>query len=784
MSKTRKRASKAGVASRLILRPVLPLRDLVVFPHTVMPLLVGRERSITLLEDVREDVDYVLLVTQKDPSENEPSVDGLYKVGTICTIVKKLEMPDRSAKLIVQGISRARVLSYEQFSPYFVASVEVIPQTERKSIRGQALIENILSLFQRIVEMSRYLSEEMYVAAMNIKELGRLSDFVAFHMKISTGESQDLLETVDAKERAGMVIGYLNRELQVLELSSKIQFQAKSEIEKSQREYFLRQQLKAIQGELGETDDRSQEMEELRKKIVEAEMPVDARKVAEKELERLSMIPPAAAEHSVVRTYLDWLISLPWNKSTEDNLDLNRALEILDEDHFNLTQVKERILEFLAVRSLKKDLKSPILCFVGPPGVGKTSLGKSIARSLGRKFARASLGGMRDEAEIRGHRRTYVGALPGRIIQETKRVGSNNPVFILDEVDKIGADFRGDPASALLEVLDPEQNHSFADHYIEVAFDLSKVMFITTANILDPIPPALRDRMEVIELPGYLNEEKLVIARQFLIPKQMAEHGLKPSHVKFRTKAIEHIISRYTKEAGLRELERTIAKIYRKVAKHIAGGDSKTRTITIKSLREYLGAPKFFSETKGRRDEVGVVAGLVWTRVGGEIIFVEATKMRGSKDLTLTGQLGNVLQESAKAAMSYVRSRANELGIADTDFAKLDVHIHIPSGAIPKDGPSAGVTLATALVSLFTGRLVRHEVAMTGELTLRGNVLPVGGLKEKILAAKRAGIHEIIVPNLNKGDIEDLKSEHVQGLKFHFVENVEQVLAIALAAEK
>jgi len=771
--------SEQSPDERLIL-PVLPLRDAVLFPHTVMPLLVGRKRSIRLISAVREEKDIIALVTQKDPATNEPGEKDIYRVGTACIIAKKLEMPDKSAKLIVQGLNRVKIRSITAVRPYFKAEVVEVHDPHVESVTVEALTENILAQFQKLVNESRYLSEEMYIASVNIKELGQLCDFVAFHMKISTTEAQELLEMFDVEKRASKVIEYLNRELQVLELSSKIQSQAKSEIEKSQREYFLRQQLKAIQGELGETDEKSREIEDLYSQIAEAGMPPEAKEAAQKEVERLSMVPPAAAEYSVIRTYLDWLIGLPWSKSTKDSLDLRRAQRILDEDHYDLAQVKERVLEFLAVRSLKKDLKSPILCFVGPPGVGKTSLGKSIARSMNRKFARASLGGMRDEAEIRGHRRTYVGALPGRIIQEIKRVGANNPVFILDEVDKIGADFRGDPASALLEVLDPEQNNTFADHYIEVPFDLSKVMFITTANILDPIPPALRDRMEVIELPGYLDEEKLKIARQFLIPKQLDGHGLKPSRLRFKTDAIEHIISRYTREAGLRELERTIGKICRKVAKAVAGGDKRIHVVTVKSLRKYLGAVKFFPETKERTAEVGVVAGVVWTRVGGEIIFIEATKMRGAKDLQLTGQLGDVLQESAKAAMSYVRSRADELGIGKTNFGKIDVHIHIPSGAIPKDGPSAGITLATALVSLFTGRKVRCDVALTGELTLRGKVLPVGGVKEKILAAKRAGIYEIILPKNNRGDIEDLEQHLVEGMTFHYVDRIEQVFPIAL----
>ena len=779
-ARRRRDPARQKLGPRSLILPVLPLRDAVLFPHTVMPLLVGRRQSLKLVSDAREEKDLVALVTQKDPSASEPLEADLYKVGTTCTIVKKLEMPDRSAKLIVQGHHRIKIESIVSTTPYFKASTVEVHDDETESIKGQALKENILTLFQKLVEASRYLSEEMYVAAMNVKELGRLCDFVAFHMKISTDEAQTLLETFNVEKRATKVVGFLNRDLQVLELSSKIQSQAKSEIEKSQREYFLRQQLKAIQGELGEADDRSSEIDELYAKIAEAGMPPDAKLAAEKEVERLTIIPPAAAEYSVIRTYVDWLLALPWSKSTEDSLDLKRAQRILDEDHYDLAQVKERVLEFLAVRSLKKDLKSPILCFMGPPGVGKTSLGRSIARSMGRKFARVSLGGMRDEAEIRGHRRTYVGALPGRIIQEVKRVGSNNPVFILDEVDKIGADFRGDPASALLEVLDPEQNNTFADHYIEVPFDLSRIMFITTGNILDPIPPALRDRMEIIELPGYLDEEKLKIARQFLIPKQLDGHGLKSSNVRFKAAAVQHIISSYTREAGLRELERTIAKICRKTAKAVAEGDDSIRAVTVKSLREYLGAVKFFPETKERKAEVGVVAGVVWTRVGGEIIFVEATKMRGAKDLQLTGQLGEVLRESAKAAMSYVRSRADTLGIKATDFLKLDVHIHIPSGAIPKDGPSAGVTLATALVSLFAGRKVRCDVAMTGELTLRGKVLPVGGIKEKILAAKRAGIYEIVLPKKNKGDIEDLEQQLLEGMTFHYVDHIDQVLPIAL----
>jgi ATP-dependent Lon protease len=644
----------------------------------------------------------------------------------------------------------------------------------------EAMQANLVSQFSKFVSLVPYLPDELQVMAMQVRDPARLTDLVASYLKVAVEELQDLLSTLDVRARLEKLIVILSREIELLELGHKIQSQVQSELNKNQREYYLRQQLKAIQKELGEGDARSSEIEDLEKKIEAAKMTEEARKAADKELERLRMIPPESAEHTVVRTYLDWLVSLPWGVSTEDNLDITHARKVLDEDHYDLEKVKERILEFLAVRKLKADTKGPILCFVGPPGTGKTSLGRSIARALGRKFVRLSLGGIRDEAEIRGHRRTYIGSLPGRIVQGLRNAGSNNPLFILDEVDKLGADFRGDPASALLEVLDPEQNNAFVDHYLDVPFDLSKVLFLTTANVLDTIPPALRDRMEVLELLGYTEEEKLQIAERHLIRKEMEENGLRDVQIDFPRETVAEMIRSHTREAGLRNLEREFARVCRKIARSITEGETAPTTITPDMLKRYLGSPKFFSEVAERTNEPGVATGLAWTPNGGDIIFIESTRMSGQKGLTLTGSLGDVMKESAQAAMSYIRSRVDRLGIAADFFEKSDIHVHVPAGAIPKDGPSAGVTIAASLSSLLTGRPVRSDVAMTGEITLRGKVLPVGGIKEKVLAARRAGIKTVILPRRNESDLEDIPPEVRAEMEAIFVETVDEVLSHAL----
>jgi len=759
---------------------VLPLRGIVIFPNQIHPFLVSRASSLKLIEDVGQAQKIIALAAQKNPEEEAPRSDGLFQYGTAVRILKMLRYPDQSVRVLVQGIARIELTEFTQSEPYFIArATRVIDQgTPDKEI--EALHAHLVSQFSKFVSLVPYLPDELQVMAMQVRDSGRLADMVASYLKIAVEESQDLLGTIDVRARLEKLIAILSREIELLELGHKIQSQVQTELNKNQREYYLRQQLKAIQKELGEGDARTSEIDELEKKIEEAKMPPDARKAADKELERLRMIPPESAEHTVVRTYIDWLVSLPWSVSTEDNLDIGNARKVLDEDHYDLDKIKERILEFLAVRKLKKDTKGPILCFVGPPGTGKTSLGKSIARALGRKFVRLSLGGIRDEAEIRGHRRTYIGSLPGRIIQGLRNAGSNNPLFILDEVDKLGMDFRGDPASALLEVLDPEQNNSFSDHYLDVPFDLSKVLFLTTANMLDPIPPALRDRMEVLELPGYTEEEKLQIAERHLIRKQLEENGLGDSKIEFTRGAIAEIIRSYTREAGLRNLEREIARVFRKIARATSEGAPMPTQVTAEDVTRYLGLPRFFSEVAERTNETGVATGLAWTPNGGEIMFIEATRMAGQKGLMLTGSLGDVMKESAQAAMSYVRSRAERLGIPADFFEKSDIHIHVPAGAIPKDGPSAGVTLAAALASLLSGRPIKADVAMTGEITLRGKVMPVGGIKEKVLAARRAGIKTIILPRRNERDLEDIPAEVRGELQMIFVDTVDEVLAAAL----
>jgi ATP-dependent Lon protease len=760
--------------------PILPLRGTVLYPDLILPIMVGRKKSVKLIDDAMDADRIIGIITQKRSEIEDPKESDLYSVGVAALILRMIRELDGSQRVIVQGVSRIKVKEYIQRDPYFKVRSDTIEENFLPGVEIDALVMNLKNLFQRAVELAPYLTSELGTMVNNIKSPAILSDLIASNLNISTAEKQAILETFDVRERLGKVHLHLNKEIQVLELGNKIQSQVKEDMDRTQREYYLREQMKAIKKELGEMDEHSTEIKELREKIKKAKMPPEALAAADKELDRLAKIPPASAEYTVARTYLDWLVELPWSETTEDSLDIDNAQKTLDEDHYDLEKVKKRILEYLAVRKLKANMKGPILCFVGPPGVGKTSLGKSIARTMGRKFIRISLGGVRDEAEIRGHRRTYVGALPGRIIQGIKKTGSNNPIFMLDEVDKIGMDFRGDPSSALLEVLDPEQNFSFSDHYIDVPFDLSKVMFITTANVLDTIPPALRDRMETLELPGYSEDQKMMIARQFLIPKQITEHGLTSDYIEFQDSALQTIITSYTREAGVRNLEREIAAICRGVAKDVARGITEKVVIDAEILHKFLGPVKFFPEVAERTSEPGVATGLAWTPTGGDIIFVEATKMRGEKGLTLTGQLGDVMKESAQAALAYVRTKSKELGIEEDFFEKTDIHIHVPAGAIPKDGPSAGITMFVALTSLLTDTPVRNDVAMTGEITLRGLVLPVGGIKEKVLAGMRAGINTIILPKKNEKDLEEIP-EHIRNqMNFKFIQRMDEAIELAL----
>lgn len=760
--------------------PIFPTREVVVYPVMIVPLLVSREENLKLIDDASVGDRIIGLFAQRDSEKEKTLEDDIYRVGTAAQILKMLKLPDGTVQLLVQGLSRVKLNRIFQNEPYLKGEVKEIVIEEPETIETEAMRRNLLDLLKRVVSLSPRIPQEFYISALNLKQPGSLADLVVANLSLEVAEQQEFLETIDPKKRLERATFLLNKELELLEIGSKIQTEIKTRIDKNQREYFLRQQLEAINKELGQEDEQAIEIKELAQKIEEARMPEEVEKEAKKELDRLRKIPPAAAEYTVARTYLDWLINLPWAITTEDRLDLSEARRVLEEDHYDLEKVKERILEYLAVRSLKKDMKGPILCFVGPPGVGKTSLGRSIARALGRKFVRISLGGIRDEAEIRGHRRTYIGALPGRIIQGIKRAGSRNPVFMMDEVDKIGADFRGDPSAALLEVLDPEQNNAFSDHYIDLPFDLSQVMFITTANIVDPIPSALRDRMETLGLPGYTEEEKLSIAQKFLVPRQLAEHGLKEEDLSFEPEALSRISREYTREAGLRNLEREIATICRKAAREIAEGKERGKRVTAADVPGFLGPLKFFLEVAERKLEAGVVIGLAWTQTGGDILFIEAAKMKGKKRLTLTGQLGDVMQESAKAALTYVRTRAKDLGIVEDFFEHTDIHIHVPAGAIPKDGPSAGVSIATALASLLSHRPSKPFVAMTGEVTLRGQVLPVGGIKEKVLAAKRAGIKTVILPKKNEKDLIDIPEHVKKELEFIGVETVDEVIEQAL----
>ncbi len=760
--------------------PLIPLRDLIVFPNLVVPLFVGRERSINALEESMRQGHMVALVTQKQAEVADPSAEDVYEIGCVATIMQELKLPDGTAKALVEGQQRIRILEWLQTDPYFLVRVELIDESTEVDAEAQALMRAIIGDFEKASELGKPIPQEVLMASSTIDEPGRLADFITFHLNLKVEEKQRILEATSALERLEMTAKYLRKELEILELGSKIQSRVKDQMTKSQREYFLREQLKAIQQELGQYDEIQAEVDEYKEKIKQAQMPEEVAEKALKELGRLEKMPTASAETSVIRTYLDWLTGLPWTEASDEKLDLVEAQRILDEDHYGLEKVKERVLEYLAVHKLTDRMRGPILCFVGPPGVGKTSIGKSIARSLGREFIRMSLGGVRDEAEIRGHRRTYVGALPGRIIQSISQAGTNNPVFMMDEIDKVGMDFRGDPTSALLEVLDPEQNSAFQDHYLEAPFDLSNVMFITTANLLDPIPPALRDRMEVIHFPGYTEDEKAHIAHQYLVPKQLREHGLSPSKIEFTDEAIREIIRRYTREAGVRNLERTIAMVCRQVARKVVEGKKGKTRITLRTLHQYLGPQKFSYGLAEERDEVGVATGLVWTEVGGDVISIEATKMKGKGALILTGQLGDVMRESAQAAVSYIRTRAEDLGI-DPDFSEqLDMHIHVPAAAIPKDGPSAGITMAVALASCLTGCAVRRDIAMTGEITLRGRVLPIGGLKEKLLAAHRSGLATVLIPKENVRDLELLPPHVRDELKVVPVENMDEVLAQAL----
>ena len=762
--------------------PLLPVRDVVVYPYMILPLFVGREISIAAVDYALSKDRMIFLATQREVGDEDPAPESIYEVGTVAMIMRMLKLPDGRVKILVQGLTKARVTEYLAEKPFYSVRIErmVEPAALENTLEAEALIRTVKEELAKIVALGKAVSPEVMVIVENMQEPGSLADLVASNIGLKVEEAQGLLEVVDPLERLKKVNDFLNKESELLNMQARIQSAAKEEMGKSQREYYLREQLRAIQQELGETDARSEEIAELRKSVSSAKMPAPVEKEALKQLGRLEQMHPDAAEASMLRTYLDWLVEIPWGKATKDALEINRAQDILNEDHYFLEKVKERILEFLAVRKLKKKMKGPILCFVGPPGVGKTSLGKSIARAMGRKFVRISLGGVRDEAEIRGHRRTYVGALPGRIIQGLKQAGTNNPVFMLDELDKLGSDFRGDPSSALLEVLDPEQNNSFSDHYINLPFNLSNVMFIATANQIDTIPGPLRDRMEVINLSGYTEEEKLGIAKRYLVPRQVKENGITDEIINFSEEALKVLIAKYTREAGLRNLEREIGSVCRKVARKIAEGGTKQFSITAGTVAKYLGPPKFLREEEMERNEVGVVTGLAWTPVGGEVLFVEASTMKGKGGLTLTGQLGDVMKESVQAALSYIRARAVELQLPDDFYSTMDIHVHVPAGAIPKDGPSAGVTMATALVSALSRVPVRKNVAMTGEITLRGKVLPIGGLKEKILAAARLGIDTVVIPVQNLKDLEDVPKTILKKLKIITASTIDDVLAVAL----
>ncbi len=763
--------------------PVLPLKDVVVFPFIILPLSVSREKSITAVDAALAEQRIIMLVAQRDAQNETPRPDELYPVGTVAAIMRMLKLPDGRIRLLVQGLSRARVDSFLSEEPYLKAKITKLEEPQTAKVlppEHEALLRSVKQNLEKSVSLGKNISPEVMVIAANLDDPARLADLAASNLELKLEDAQKVLESTDPIDRLRLVNDSLSKEITVLTMQQEISTQARGEMDKSQREYYLRQQLRAIQQELGEGEEMSEDVAQFRKTIADKKIPSEAATEVEKQIKRLERSHPDSAETAIIRTYLDWMTGLPWGNQSEDSSNIDRAREILDEDHYDIEKVKERIIEYLAVHALKKTLKGPILCFVGPPGVGKTSLGRSIARALDRKFVRLSLGGVRDEAEIRGHRRTYVGAMPGRIIQGIHQAATSNPVFMLDEIDKIGADYRGDPSSALLEVLDPEQNFSFRDHYLGVPYDLSKVLFIATANVLDPIQPAFLDRMEVIRLSGYTLEEKKAIARRHLIPKQLEENGITEANLEFTEGGTEKIIDAYTREAGLRNLEREIGAVCRKVAVAVAKGKTRRYRITAASVEKMLGPVKHFADELLKKDQVGVATGLAWTSVGGDILFIEALAVRGKGGLRLTGQLGDVMKESAQAAMSYARAHASELGIPEDFFETHDVHVHVPEGSIPKDGPSAGITMASAMISAFTGRMARRDVAMTGEITLRGEVLPIGGVKEKVLAARQASIKTIILPRLNRRDVLQVNPRILHGMQFEYVDNVDQVLAVAL----
>jgi len=757
---------------------IIPIKGGVVFPDQIVPLIIHTQKLAKLIDEILTTNKLAGALTQRNPEVEEPTPEQVYKIGCVIQINKMLRFPDGTIRLLIKGLKRFKVNEFVQTEPYLKAKIDIISAEYKKTMALEAQMRNIVTMFQHLISLAPYLPDELGAFILNIDDPNRLADFVISYTNFDFDEKQTLLQIIDTKARFVKLIPMLQKEISILELGVKIRSQVKNELDKGQREFYLREQLKAIQKELGEGDEHTREIEELKKKILSAKMPEQTEKATLKELDRLSKIPSQAAEYTVVRTYIDWLIAIPWSKSTKDNLDIKRAQRILDEDHYDLKKVKERILEYLAVKKLKPDSKGTILCFIGPPGVGKTSLGKSIARALGRKFIRISLGGIRDEAEIRGHRRTYVGALPGRIIQLIKTCGTNNPVFMLDEIDKVGTDFRGDPSSALLEVLDPEQNNAFSDHYLEVPFDLSNVIFIATGNIVDPVIPALKDRMEIIELPGYILEEKIEIANRYLIPRRISESGLKSSNISFNNDALKIIIANYTKEAGVRNLERTIGSICRKVAKRIAEGKRRAVKITAKNISKFLGPSKTYSEVAARKGEIGVATGLAWTPFGGEILFIESIRMKGKKGLILTGLLGDVMKESCQASLSYLKTKLASWNISEELLKDNDIHIHIPSGAIPKDGPSAGLAVVMSLASLLQSEPINPKIAFSGEITLTGRVLPVGGIKEKVIAAKRAGIEKIILPKENEKDLSEIPENVRAGLSFDFVSTIEQAFKI------
>jgi ATP-dependent Lon protease len=766
--------------------PMLPTREIVVFPYMILPLFVSRDKSVSAVEEALSKDRLIFLVVQRDVTEEDPTPEGLYSVGTIAIVMRMRRLADGRLKILVQGLSKATISEYIQVKPTFLVKIHQIqePGAVDVTLEIEALMRGVKEQLERLITFGKVLSPDLALILDTIAEPGRLADLVSSNVGLSVERAQEILETIEPVERLKKLNEALSKEIELLSMQAKIQSQAKEEISKTQREYFLREQMRAIKNELGEGDERTEEIGEIRERIERVNMPGEVEKEAQRQLRRLEQMHPEAAEASMARTYIDWLVEMPWNVSTPDNMDIKGARNVLDEDHYDLEKVKERIVEFLGVHKLKKQMKGPILCFVGPPGVGKTSLGKSIARALGRRFVRISLGGIRDEAEIRGHRRTYVGALPGRIIQSIKQGGSNNPVFMMDEVDKIGTDFRGDPSAALLEVLDPEQNNAFSDHYLNLPFDLSKVMFITTANLTDPIPSALKDRMEVIILPGYTREEKLSIARKYLLPRQLEENGIDGRILDITDRAILHIIAQYTQEAGLRNLERELSSICRKVARRIAEGENGTTKVTVANLHKFLGPPKYPAEIEREKDEVGVSTGLAWTQAGGETLFVEASVVRGKGTLVLTGHLGDVMRESAQAALTYARSKAPELGIKEDVFAQSEIHIHVPAGAIPKDGPSAGVTMAVSLISALTKIPVKRDVAMTGEITLRGRILPVGGIRQKTLAAMRGKMSTLIIPHQNKKDLDEIPPYARKKMNFVLAKHMDDVLPVALEDEK